>query len=80
MRFVVVKKKDSNTTDVVVTVTAATNGSGSIFKPCLRKLCEIADINAAASGKAVSNKRHRVSPECLPEMTQMPATIKMVPE
>ena len=44
---VVSTKIINRTNETVVTIATATNGSGRIFSPCLRKLCEIAEINEA---------------------------------
>ena len=80
LRFVLQRNTESNTSDVEVTVTAATNGLGNRFKPCLRKLWETAETKAAPNGKALSNKRPLASPLGLPEMIHTLATIKSVPE
>ena len=67
VRLVVNANSGSKISDTVVTTATATNGSGIIFNPCLRRLCETAEMRPALIGRSASTKRHFASPCCLPE-------------
>src|SRR5919108_1767932 len=65
--------------DTVVTVAVAMNGSGRILRPCLRKLCEMAENSAVPNGNATSKSRQLDCPLWRQEMTQTLATTSTVP-
>ena len=79
VRFEAMRKITRSVKVTDVTVTAATNGSGRILSPCLRKVWEMAETRAAPNGNKTSSSRQLAVPLWPEEKAQTLPTIRTVP-